>query len=700
MSSPSLSPSGDFFHAALAGSGTVVFGDGFSPRIVIPKAVLSQIFEEVDNGLRLLRRGGVEVGGLLVGPDPQPANLTVDDSLHLQIEYQFGPVFQLSTADFEGLEKTVKSIHEAAADGDPIEAASEEIVPKTVVGFYRMTRGDDEFRDSDREVLETIERAQPDILCPQCCLILTPLSKLEISVRVVFRNGDRLDQSTLTIRRDTFQPATAVATATPASDRMPVVQPKPEIVVRQPEKAMASAVLARSASDVAAPQSEKPVPRRPRPVKPPPAALLYSALGLASLIAVGGGYRWISSMRSPGPTVKLAPGTTPQTPSLGFAANPDGPAWKLTWNRDAVNALDPVGATLSIKDGDRERDIALSAADLSSGTLYYSPQGGELAFRLELQRNGGDPVAERVRVLEALNPGGQETAQRPSRQPASQGSRQGAPSSAPARDRAPATNASVVNPPVPALVPAQANTPQPVAAAPPVPTPPPTVAASAPIQTKDAVAPATQPVNSQSKQPAAVTPQPEVSAANAQTKNTPPADRPVQASATSKESPRDIAKAAPPSSDVSVLAVPVAPPAKPAATTPPPQVNQTPAQRPIALPTQPAQTAKGASAPPTVASNTPAVTAPSPAPKQATYEGPRPTKQVPPAAGSAGGTVQVQVLVEINAKGKVTKATPTGPIANLQLTVAATKAASYWEFAPAIRDGKAVASEMMLIFKF
>ena len=702
MSSPSLSPSGDFFHAALAGSGTVVFGDGSSPRIVIPKAVLSQIFEEVDNGLRLLRRGGVEVGGLLVGPDPQPVNLTVDDSLRLQIEYQFGPVFQLSPADFEGLEETVKSIHEPAADGEPVAAASEEVVPKTVVGFYRMTRGDGEFRDSDREILETIEQGQPGVSCPQCCLILAPLSNLEISIRVVSRDGDRLDQSTLTIRRDTFQPTSAVATVTSASDRMPVelpvTQPKPEIVVRQPEKAVASPALTRPAADVAATQSEKPVSRRPRTVKPPPAALLYSALGLASVIVIAGGYRWISSMRSPSPTVKLAAGTAPQTPSLGFAANRDGSAWKLTWNRDAVNSLDPVGATLSIKDGDRERDIALSAADLSSGTLYYSPQGGELAFRFEVQRNAGEPVAERVRVLGALNPAGQEAAQKPPRQPASP-LRQGAPGFAPAKDRVPSANASVVNPPVPALVPAQANTTQPVAAAS-VPTPPPTVAASTPMQTKDAVAPANQPVNPQTKQAAAVTPQPEVSAANAQAKSAPPLEHPVQASATSKENPRDSAKAAPPSSDVSVLAVPVAPPAKPVATPPVPQVNQTPAQQPAAPPTQPAQATKGASPPPTVASNTPAATAPSPAPRQATYQGPRPIKQIPPVAPSAGGTVQVQVLVEINAKGKVTKVTPTGPIANIQLTVAASKAASFWEFDPARRDGQAVPSQMMLIFKF
>lgn len=700
MSSPSLSPSGDFFHAALANSGTVVFGDGSSSRIAIPKAVLSQIFEEVDNGLRLLRRGGVEIGGLLLGPDPQTESLTVDDSLRLEIEYQFGPIFQLSRVDLDRLEKAISAIREPASEPEDAPPA-ENIAPKTIVGFYRSaTRGDSELRDSDCEILETIEQAQPGASSAQCCLILAPISKLEISVRVVVRQGDRLDRVTATIRRDTLQAASALATvpamiAERLPERLPVelpsAQPKPEIVARQPDKAVAGPGVSRPAADDAAPGPEKPVSRRPRAVKPPPAALLYSAFGLALVIAIVGGYRWINSARLLTPAPKAAHGEAPQSPRLGFAANPDGPAWKLTWSRDAVDALDPVGATLSIRDGDNQRDIALSASDLSSGTLYYSPQGGELAFRFEVQRNGGEPVAERVRVLEALKPAEQEATHKPPRQPPS---RQIAPNSTLPRDGIAAVSASAPTPVVPTVAPTQAGTPP----APTAPTPPPpNIAATARTLTKDASAAPIPPANPQSKEAVASSPTTDNSPATTPAKNTPPAERPIAANATSKENPGDSPKAVAAPSEASVLAVPVPPPAKPIVTAP--QVNQTPAQ-PVAPATQPVQATKNPSPAPAASSISAANTAPSPAPRQATYQGPRPIKQVLPIAPSAGGSVQVQVLVEINAKGKVTKVTPSGPISNLQLTAAATKAAAYWEFDPAKRDGQAVPSEMMLIFKF
>jgi hypothetical protein len=61
--------------------------------------------------------------------------------------------------------------------------------------------------------------------------------------------------------------------------------------------------------------------------------------------------------------------------------------------------------------------------------------------------------------------------------------------------------------------------------------------------------------------------------------------------------------------------------------------------------------------------------------------------------------LQVQVLVAIDAKGKVVKVTPVGPIADVRLVAAATKSAQFWEFEPARLNGQAIASEMTLIFR-
>jgi len=64
------------------------------------------------------------------------------------------------------------------------------------------------------------------------------------------------------------------------------------------------------------------------------------------------------------------------------------------------------------------------------------------------------------------------------------------------------------------------------------------------------------------------------------------------------------------------------------------------------------------------------------------------------------GAVIVQVLVDIDANGKVIKAMPVGPIPDVRLTLPATKAAQFWEFEPARLNGQAVASEMTLVFRF
>jgi hypothetical protein len=61
----------------------------------------------------------------------------------------------------------------------------------------------------------------------------------------------------------------------------------------------------------------------------------------------------------------------------------------------------------------------------------------------------------------------------------------------------------------------------------------------------------------------------------------------------------------------------------------------------------------------------------------------------------------VEVLIEIDVHGKVTKASPVGwTPANAALMISATRAATSWTFAPAELNGHAVPSQMNLIFKF
>jgi TonB family protein len=103
----------------------------------------------------------------------------------------------------------------------------------------------------------------------------------------------------------------------------------------------------------------------------------------------------------------------------------------------------------------------------------------------------------------------------------------------------------------------------------------------------------------------------------------------------------------------------------------------------------------------------PAPIQPQPAPpaasKKPDYVAPKALRRVEPQVQFVPrgyGTIQVAVLVAIDPKGRVTKVTPVGPIADVRLVAAATKAAQFWEFEPARLNGQAISSEMTLIFRF
>src|SRR5215472_8308939 len=113
--------------------------------------------------------------------------------------------------------------------------------------------------------------------------------------------------------------------------------------------------------------------------------------------ALLGSLYWISQRYASANGVSRLESRTP--PRTGFSASRDGAAWKLTWDSAAVEALKPTGATLSIQDGAGEQDIPLTAPDLSSGTVYYTPKSGDLAFRFEVQRGLATVPEGRVRVV-------------------------------------------------------------------------------------------------------------------------------------------------------------------------------------------------------------------------------------------------------------------------------------------------------------
>jgi hypothetical protein len=69
-------------------------------------------------------------------------------------------------------------------------------------------------------------------------------------------------------------------------------------------------------------------------------------------------------------------------------------------------------------------------------------------------------------------------------------------------------------------------------------------------------------------------------------------------------------------------------------------------------------------------------------------------------ASTSSDVSQVQVMVEIDEHGKVTKVTPVAWNArNAPMMTLAVRAAALWRFDPAQLNGRAVASQMTLTFR-
>ncbi len=144
-----------------------------------------------------------------------------------------------------------------------------------------------------------------------------------------------------------------------------------------------------------------------------------------------------------------------------------------------MDALNPVGAVLSIEDGGYDQQVHLAPPDLASGTLFYTPQSSDLTFRLRIDR-GGSHIEEDVRVLEAPRLGPRPGERAPQGIPNRQ-----APVQTPQGGRAtalpnPQPPTAAVSPAPRKFTPPTANQ-TPIASAPETPSPPPAMVLAVPV---------------------------------------------------------------------------------------------------------------------------------------------------------------------------------------------------------------------------
>jgi TonB family protein len=372
---PRINPLIGVDHPGSENGGLVFCEDSTSP-LVVSKALMEVVCNQVNEGVWALPRGGgVEVGGLLIGAKSAGSRVTVERIVPITTEHRFGQAFHLSPTDLGGLEQTIASAHQEQS--------------RSVVGFYRSrTRGDAIPRESDQEILNTLARVHPGYEIDfRFFLIFTPLSKSVVEISIAQRrDGGWHEWREVKLRTEPMAFISDVSETDSSLER-----------AKYPGLALEPAAVRPPLSAPAPPAPPRPQERAGNK----PRFWLYGAIALVIVAAATGANFWITTHPSePAPLPKAAPPA--ESLRTGFAANPEGSMWKLTWNRDAVAALHANGAVLSIRDGANEQRVSLTEADLSTGTVFYTPQTGSLLFSLILLTPGSLPVEEHVRVLEAV----------------------------------------------------------------------------------------------------------------------------------------------------------------------------------------------------------------------------------------------------------------------------------------------------------
>ena len=144
---------------------------------------------------------------------------------------------------------------------------------------------------------------------------------------------------------------------------------------------------------------EAPPPAVPPGLLPGPENKRRMIIGAAALLAVvlagAAAYnKWYSPLDRAG-AARNATGAG----SLNLKVNRSGKDFEISWNLLSPSIQQASGGNLTIQDGALTRPVALTGPQLREGRILYTPLFDELNFRLEVTSPNLDPVAESVQVL-------------------------------------------------------------------------------------------------------------------------------------------------------------------------------------------------------------------------------------------------------------------------------------------------------------
>ncbi len=328
--------------------------EGLPVRIDYSTAVVEGICALAVEGLSRLRRGGVEVGGILFGTRRGP-QVQILAHRPLACEHAHGPSFSLSAKDLEGLgQLLVAALQDSALRG---------LQP---VGWYHShTRSEVCLTAED---LDFHGRYFPEPW--QVAMVIRPAQFGPSRVGFFFREADGSIQAEASYLEFSARARRRVAPAPPAPLSVP---PMPSLV----SGAMPAA--AEETSSPPAPSFVLVEPRRPR-------KWLWLSVVLVAVLAVG--YAWWS--RSPD-------ASAPQALTLRLM-DLDGQLI-IEWDRTSRPVQRARRGTFEILDGAERQVVVMEGERLREGSLTYARRSERVDVRCRVEAPGAAPVEEFIRFL-------------------------------------------------------------------------------------------------------------------------------------------------------------------------------------------------------------------------------------------------------------------------------------------------------------
>jgi hypothetical protein len=291
---------------------------------------------------------GAEIGGIITTLS-HPASPEYDVRL-VRCDHKFGPLWRLSAEELSKLEQTVG---QTLSEG------------KIVVAYFRScTRPRIDIELADRDNIDVACRGIPFIV------LAKPSRSGTSQINVFGRSAKGEWELTESVSaRSPFEPGA-----------MPAVQENNKAVL-----------LA----------ANREIPRVSR-------SLLAIA---AAMLLITAAILWFKGRSPNHPVVATSAGATPvkatpagtaappPSPKLGLVVTEENGKLHATWNHDSPAARSAIVGSLLIRDSERSQDIELSRADVTGGSIVYTPRSGDITFRLVLTNSAIETSAEMIRFI-------------------------------------------------------------------------------------------------------------------------------------------------------------------------------------------------------------------------------------------------------------------------------------------------------------